>query len=52
MKKIISKSIAILLTLAALFSIGLLVFSAYAETTSTEKPLIEICDVNSKPFNP
>ena len=51
MKKIISKSIAILLTLAALFSIGLLVFSANAET-DTEKPLIELCDVNSKPFIP
>ncbi len=51
MKKIFSKSIAILLTLAALFSIGLLVFSANAET-DTEKPLIELCDVNSKPFIP
>ncbi|MBQ8764294.1 MAG: leucine-rich repeat protein [Clostridia bacterium] len=52
MKKIFSKSFAILLTLGVMFSIGLLVFSAYAETTSTEKPLIELCDINSKPFNP
>lgn len=54
MKKILSKSITILLTIAVMLSIGLLVFSAYAETTSTdtEKPLIELCDVNSKPFIP
>lgn len=52
MKKIFSKLIAIILTIAVTFSTGLLLFSAYAETTSTEKPLIELCDVNSKPFNP
>ena len=52
MKKLFSKSLAILLTLGVMVSIGLLVFSAYAETTSTEKSLIELCDVNSDPYIP
>lgn len=51
MKKIFSKSVAIILTITVLFSTGLFAFSAYAET-DTEKPLIELCDINSKPFIP
>ena len=51
MKKIFSKSVAIILTITVLFSTGLFAFSAYAET-DTEKPLIELCDINSKPFTP
>lgn len=51
MKKVFSKSIAILLTITFLFSTGLFLISAYAET-GTEKPLIELCDVNSEPFIP
>ena len=51
MKKRLLKITSMLLMLSLVFSTGSFIFASAADTSTPEKPLIELCDVNSKPFN-